>query len=197
MPNAAFDPTKKVDFHNKKHFISGWPYRAVDTFVWRAGWVVNAAADKFHDVWLCTSLQAKQDLNKKGKPRARKSSSGRSQAQVDLGRHRRQGRRSKVYDTPEEAWTAFSAARKRLNLPRPSAVVRSGGGLQVWWISKTALLPHEWAPYAQGLKTLLLGDGFKFDPTCTADLVCPTPGTGDVQLQVRPPTPSRVVTVTS
>src|SRR5579859_313419 len=57
MPNPNFDPTKKVDFNNKKHFISGWPYRSPDEFVSRAGWVVSAASDKFHDIWLCTSLQ--------------------------------------------------------------------------------------------------------------------------------------------
>jgi hypothetical protein len=169
MPNPGFDATKKASFTNKKQFISGWPYRAVDQFVSRAGWVVNTASDKFHDVWLCTSLQAKQDLNKKGKPKARKSAADALRLKslwVDLDV---KADDPKCYASLDEAWTEFSAARKRLNLPRPSAVVRSGGGLQVWWISKTALLPHEWAPYAQGLKQMLLDDGVKFDPTCTAD----------------------------
>ena len=68
-------------------------------------------------------------------------------------------------------------------------MVRSGGGLQVWWISKTALLPHEWAPYAQGLKTLLLGDGFKFDPTCTADAARSMRVPGTFNYKYDPPRP--------
>ena len=48
-------------------------------------------------------------------------------------------------------------------------MVDTGGGFQVYWISKAPLLPHEWHPYADGLKQLLLANNFKFDPTCTAD----------------------------
>ena len=169
MPNPSFDATKKVGHNNKKQFISGWPYRAVDQFVSRAGWVVQAAEAKFKDIWFCTSLQKKDALNKRGKPKAQKHAIDAVKLRsiwVDIDV---KADDPKCYASRDEAWTAFSTIRKQLNLPRPSAVVSSGGGLQVWWISKVDLLPHEWEPYAKGLKALLMGTYFKFDPTCTAD----------------------------
>src|ERR1700735_5448308 len=189
MPNPTFDPTQKVSFTNKKQFLSGWPYRAVDQFVSRAGWVVNQAHDKFKDVWYCTSLQRVQGKTKQGKPKAHKlAAEALSLKAIWIDIDVKVGD-PKCYQSKDEAWKEFCAMRKALGLPQPSAVVDSGGGLQAYWISKLALLPHEWAPYANGLKQLLLGHGFKFDPTCTADAarILRVPGT--LNYKYDPPRP--------
>jgi DNA primase catalytic subunit len=62
--------------------------------------------------------------------------------------------------------TAFYRA---VGLPEPSAVVFSGGGLHVYWTSKTALTPDEWRPLAEGLKNAALKHGLRCDAGCTTD----------------------------
>ena len=171
------------------------PYRSVDQFVSRAGWVVQSASDKFKDVWFCTSLQKKDALNKKGKPKAQKHAVDALKLKsiwVDIDV---KADDPKCYATKEEAWAAFCTIRKKLNLPQPSAVVSSGGGLQVWWISSTELLPHEWAPYAQGLKALLMGTDFKFDPTCTADAARLMRVPGTFNYKYDPPAPVELLPI--
>src|SRR6202011_2572331 len=61
----------------------------------------------------------------------------------------------------------------------PSAIVFSGGGIHVYWISKDALSPAEWQPYASGLKKLLLCHAIKCDSGLTTDIarVLRVPGT--------------------
>ena len=56
-----------------------------------------------------------------------------------------------------------------MGLPPPSAVVKSGGGLHIYWISDRPLTPQEWSPYAHGLKSLLLKHGVKCDAGLTTD----------------------------
>ena len=43
-------------------------------------------------------------------------------------------------------------------LPRPNAAVASGGGLQVYWISKTPLTPDQWHPLACALKNAAIDE---------------------------------------
>jgi P4 family phage/plasmid primase-like protien len=169
MPNASFDPAKKVSPNNKKQFISGWPYREVGQFVSRAAWVTNTAHDKFKDVWFCTSLQSRTGKTKQGKPKAQKGAADALKMKaiwIDIDVKPGD---PKHYATHDEAWQAFTNMRKSVGLPPPSAVINTGGGLHIYWISDKPLLPLEWKPYAEGLKALLLANDFKFDPTCTAD----------------------------
>lgn len=195
MPNQSFDPTKKVDNNNKKQFISGWPFYDVDQFVQRAGWITNIATDKFKDVWFCTSLQRVTGKTKHGKPKAQKGQStvvSQKAIWIDIDV---KANDQKHYATHDEAWQAFVGMRKSLGLPPPSAVVNTGGGLHIYWISDKPLLPHEWAPYANGLKALLLANDFKFDPTCTADSarILRVPGTFNYKYD--PPRPVELLPV--
>ena len=41
----------------------------------------------------------------------------------------------KHYTSMQEAWSAISAFRTKVGLPMFSAVVNSGGGLHIYWIS--------------------------------------------------------------
>src|SRR5690242_18528045 len=57
----------------------------------------------------------------------------------------------KGYATIDEAMDALTAFVQQANLPVPSAIVYSGGGIHVYWISECPLSPDEWRPYAEGL----------------------------------------------
>ena len=83
------------------------------------------------------------------------------------------------YETIDEAWSAFRAFQTKVGLPDPSAVVNSGGGLHIYWISDTALAPDVWKPYASGLKSAMLNQGFKCDAGLTTDIarILRVPGT--------------------
>jgi hypothetical protein len=58
----------------------------------------------------------------------------------------------RTYDTLEAAVDALLAFCTAAKLPLPTASIRSGGGLHVYWISNRPLTVAEWRPYAEGLK---------------------------------------------
>ena len=74
-------------------------------------------------------------------------------------------------------------------IPKPSLIVRTGGGLHVYWLSDRVLTVDEWQPYANGLKAAAKAAGLKFDPTCTGDAarVLRVPGT--LNYKYDPPRP--------
>ena len=78
-------------------------------------------------------------------------------------------------------------------IPRPSAIVATGGGLHAYWFSDRALAIEGWQPYADALKTTALNAGFKFDRSCTADAarVLRVPGT--LNYKYNPPQPVRIL----
>ena len=144
----------------KKDFVTGRPFRDIEKFLNFAVWASNA--DDIKEIWYCMSLQAEAGTNKAGKPKAvRRHQNTRSLkslwADVDVKDD------DKHYQSVEEAEAAVSEFCEEVGLPLPSAVVKSGGGLHIYWISDRALTPAEWAPYAQGLKSLLLKHGVKCD----------------------------------
>jgi|SRR5581483_8198127 len=75
-----------------------------------------------------------------------------------------------------EAVTKFVA---NAALPQPSALVSSGSGLHVYWISDRPLTVAEWRPYAEGLKAEAQRLGLKCDYGLTTDeaRVLRVPGT--------------------
>jgi hypothetical protein len=155
----------------------GWPFRDVTEFVNRAGWIV--AGNKFKDVWFCTSLQSTAGVNKKGKPKAvRLASNAIAQKAIWIDCDVK-ANDPKHYGTEEDALKSILLFAKTVKLPTPSAIVRSGGGLHIYWISKTPLQPAEWLPYASGLKQLLLANAIKCDTGLTTDIarILRVPGT--------------------
>ena len=68
-----------------------------------------------------------------------------------------------------EAWDALTAFRGAVGLPRPSALVKSGGGLHCYWISKTPLALDRWRPLAGALKNAAMKHGLRCDAGCTID----------------------------
>jgi hypothetical protein len=83
------------------------------------------------------------------------------------------------YSNLSEAWAAFTKFYHGIGLPQPSAVVRSGGGLHVYFISKTALAPDQWRPLATALKSAAVQHGLRCDAGCTIDAarILRVPGT--------------------
>jgi hypothetical protein len=161
----------------RKFFMGGWPLTDVTNFVNKAAWI-NTVPDKFKDVWFCTSLQSAQGVNTKGKPKAIRLAANALKQKaiwidVDVDAD------PKHYGTVEEALKAVLLFAKTVGLPMPSAVVNSGGGIHVYWISKDELSPAEWLPYASGLKQLLLANDIKCDAGLTTDIarILRVPGT--------------------
>jgi hypothetical protein len=157
---------------------SGWPFRDLGSFVSRAVWINTTA--QFKDVWYCLSLQSQTRPNPWAptKPKAHRLAANALKVKsiwidVDVGDD------PKKYGTVEEALKAVLLFQKTAGLPTPSAIVYSGGGIHVYWISKDPLTREQWLPYASGLKTLLLTNAVKCDTGLTTDIarILRVPGT--------------------
>ncbi len=169
----------------------GWPFKDVTKFVERAAWI-NTVPAKFKDVWFCTSLQSKAGTNTQGKPKAIRLAANAVNVKalwvdIDVG-PAEPGKKPK-YETIEIALRAILAFQVAVGLPAPSAIVYSGGGIHVYWISKVPLAPDEWYAYADGLKQLLLANNILCDTGLTTDIarLLRVPGTSN--FKYNPPKP--------
>ena len=97
---------------------------------------------------------------------------------IDYG----QGHSRPGYATYEEALAALIAFCRAIDLPAP-LVVKSGGGLHVYWCFKNALSRPDWQRYADGLKQACLEHGLKADFVDAAHILRP-PGTFNRKLKV-------------
>lgn len=148
---------------------AGWPYIKIESLLERAAWCNNMP--NFKGVWFCTSSQRSAGTNAKGKPKAIRLHQNVLAVKalwVDID-VKPDDTTGKHYTTPQDAWAAIRAFREKVGMPPISAAVNSGGGLHIYWISDKALEPTEWAPYAAGLKALLLREGVKCDAGLTTD----------------------------
>jgi hypothetical protein len=75
----------------------------------------------------------------------------------------------KAYDTKDDAIKALGKFIVEANLPKPSAIVKSGGGLQVHWLLDHPLAPAEWHPFASALVEAMKQSGLKADYQCSID----------------------------
>lgn len=158
------DPTK----NGGKAWVVGWPFKTINDFISRAAWVETT--DAFYDVWYCTSQQRDTTVNRAGKVKAvRLHRNATALKAIWIDCDVKADDPSKHYATMKDAWAAISAFRKKVGLPEPSALVNSGGGLHVYWISTAPLDPSAWRPYAEGLKQLLLAEGVLCDTGLTTD----------------------------
>jgi hypothetical protein len=154
---------------------TGTPTRDIDQFLR----VVHAALAwrAPTDVYMCMSRQAKTRPGKDGKERAAKHQDDALALKsifldIDV--------KPKAYNTVGEAADALEAFCAKYNLPGPTAYVKSGGGVHVYWISNRELTPAEWQPYADGLKAAAIEFfGAKIDAGVTGDSarVLRVPGT--------------------
>jgi len=85
----------------------------------------------------------------------------------------------KHYPDQAAASSALRAFIDSHNVPRPTYVVNSGGGLHAYWAFERDLEVSEWLPLARAFKTLCLANGLMIDPAVTADVarILRAPGT--------------------
>jgi hypothetical protein len=177
----------------KKKIVTGWPTRDLNGFMSKVGW--SLGTNYIKDLWFCTSLQSEAGKNSKGNAKAvRRAALAMKQKSiwVDIDV---EPNNPKKYGTQEEALKALLLFAATVKLPTPSAIVFSGGGLHVYWISKDPLTPAEWQAYASGLKTLLLVNAIKCDSGLTTDIarILRVPGT--LNHKYDPPRPVQLSTL--
>ena len=73
------------------------------------------------------------------------------------------------YDTIEDAVGALFGFLKAIRFPAPSVMVRTGGGVHVYWTLDRILTPEEWLPHASALVHAAQQFGLKFDQGCSID----------------------------
>ena len=139
-----------------KKFWSGTPCRDVDQFLQAVHSVLAWRTPP--DVYMCMSRQAHtKPANKDGKLRAAKSKENALAFKgiymdVDLGKPPKPDGSPSSYKSVQDAVVAVREFCKAIKIPIPTAIVGSGGGIHVHWISDRQLTPQEWQPYADGLK---------------------------------------------
>ena len=101
----------------------------------------------------------------------------------------------KGYSTLDEARAALEQFIAAAKLPPASAVVLSGRGVHVYWISDRPLSQSQWQPYAEGLVSLVRQHGLKADYGVTTDSarVLRVPGTFNYKSD--PPKPVRLASL--
>ena len=57
----------------------------------------------------------------------------------------------------------------KTGIPKPTLMVKSGGGLHVYWCLKESIIPERWVPLAEGLKQLCKDHDLPADHVCTSD----------------------------
>lgn len=147
---------------NGKKFLQGKPTRTIDEFLSLVDWVkgLNNRAE----IYMCMSQQAKTEIAKSGKPKAKRSTHdalAMCSLYADLD--------FKNYPSVNDAIDGLRMFLEASTMPLPSAIVESGGGLHIYWFSDRYLTRQEWQPYATGLKNLALQHGLKIDGQVTVD----------------------------
>lgn len=85
-----------------------------------------------------------------------------------------------AYKDTREAFYALHKFCAKINIPKPTAIVRSGsGGLHAYWVLSQKLPVHEWSPLAHALAEATKREGLICDTQCTVDAarILRVPGT--------------------
>ena len=164
-----------LHWKNPKHpGMSGRPYNDLQTLLGFAKWATGRP-DSISDIYFCLSQQAKTgDMLASGKVKAARHADDATFLKAvwaDVDGY-------KDYPTKSAALDAIMKFVKDAALPQPTAIVDSGGGWHVYWISDKPLTPQEWILYANGLWELIQKHGLKADNVTTdAARILRVPGT--------------------
>jgi hypothetical protein len=124
--------------------------------------------NQFKDLYFCLSRQAKTGPHKRGKPTvARSAANALALRAIWLDVDVKDS--PKGYATLQEAIKSIYLFADATHIPRPNALVASGGGVHAYWISDCPLSVDEWRPYAEGLKTAAIQYGLRADYGVTTD----------------------------
>lgn len=97
------------------------------------------------------------------------------------------------YHSKTDALDAVMVFAAKVGLPKPSAVVDTGHGLHIYWISETALEVADWHGFADGLKALAQRENLLCDGMLITDCarVLRTPGTWNTKFD--PPVQAKLL----
>ena len=155
----------------------GRAYNKLPLFMGMVRWGI-AHPDSIKDIYFCLSLQSQvgeEKDNTFGARRKKENAVAIKAIYLDVDVKEGQSGYADIVSAVK-AVNAFTADAK---LPSYTALVGSGGGLHVYWISDRALTMHEWEPYAEGLRHLAESHGLRCDLSVTTDRarVLRVPGT--------------------
>ncbi|MFZ1539463.1 MAG: AAA family ATPase [Chromatiaceae bacterium] len=89
-------------------------------------------------------------------------------ADVDVGPDKAAA--GKGYGTLEEAHEALNKFCAATLIPMPNTIIGSGSGLHLYWTTGKFIGKDKWVNFAKRLKTIFEKNGFRADPTRTADI---------------------------
>jgi hypothetical protein len=141
------------------------PFRTLDEFMEAAQQA--AVNDKYcKEVYFCLSVQEKTRQSSSGRIIADRKSPIRLKA-IWLDIDVKPDQPDKHYISKDQARQALEKFVKDTGLPSPTAVIDSGGGLHVYWISEAPLTVEEWRRYATALWALVEKHKLLADPVTT------------------------------
>lgn len=150
--------------------VPGWAFKTLNGFKSMAAF--GKSQPDYRNFWQCMSLQKDNaGPNTTGNNYLARRKAANAIAvkslwiDLDLGPND-----PKKYPDEKTAMMEILLFCRKHKLPEPSAIVHSGNGLHMYWASQTVLTVDEWRLLAEGLKGLMLKEGVKIDPTCTADV---------------------------
>jgi hypothetical protein len=150
-------------------FWKGRAVRSVDEAARALTWALGRQDTR--DVYTCLSLQrnAKEVVTQTGyrflaAERSAAAAISLKSLFLDIDVGKQDG-----YAAMKQASAALSGFIQKINLPRVSTLVHSGGGLHVYWTFDRALTVAEWKPLAHALVNAAKEFRLKFDAGCTID----------------------------
>jgi hypothetical protein len=175
----------------------GAPYKTAEALINQAQKLAMAPADKAEDIYFCTSIQSMTDTvtmpdGRQFAVASRHADTATSIKALFLDVDIKTP--PKGYTSLKEALDAINQFCKDAKLPGPSALVLSGGGVHVYWISGVPLTIAQWRPFAEGLKAEAMRLGLRADYGVTADpaRILRVPGTFNRKI-VSTPRPVKVL----
>lgn len=106
---------------------------------------------------------------------------------IDCGEQKAQA--SKGYLTVEEALNALDKFCDEAGLPKPTHIIRSGGGIQAYWTVTNHIERDLWQVVAAKLKALTQAQALLADPSRTADIASVMRMPGTLNYKYTPPRP--------
>jgi hypothetical protein len=167
------------------HGMPGRAYKEIHEFLEQAQYAA-ANPHVFQDIYFCLSTQKKAGKLYKGRLNAER---GAADGYVEALKSVWIDADAKHYGGKLPLLDAFDKFRAAANLPPPTALVDSGNGFHIYWISDKPMTKAEWHPYATGLWALTQQHGFTCDNVTTdAARVLRVPGTANRKDPAKPKT---------
>jgi hypothetical protein len=95
---------------------------------------------------------------------------------------------SKTYTDDKEVARWVRGFSQATGIPLPNVWIKSGYGIHLYWVLVDALPSHEWEPYAEAFKSLLVANGARGDIGITTDAarILRIPGTFNYKVPGQP-----------